>query len=148
MIVMPLLGLNGGAGAALVSDFGMGASYTGTHAASAASVQLTVKTDGTWAITFGAGDTPAGTPTSGVWATNTFSGVGAGFEAQFTTANEIGTPGIGNDAAAFTQITTDLSIQVSRTGANASADVTVNIRRLGSSSTELTDTANFAANGA
>lgn len=147
MLMMPLLGLNGG-GAALVSDFGMGASYSATEAASATSVTLTVKTDGTWAITFGSGDTGAGTPTSGVWATNVFSGVGAAFELQFTTANEVGSPGVSNDAAAFTQITANLAIQIFKTAANASADVTVNLRKLGSSSTELTDTTNFAANGA
>lgn len=145
---MPLLGLNGGAGAALVTDFGMGASYSATQAGSQTSLTLTVRTNGTWDIVEGAGDTIGGTPLTGVWATNTFSGVGAGFELQFATANEVNAPTISNDAAAFTQITADLSIQVAKLSANASVDVTPNLRKLGSSSTELTDTANFAANGA
>lgn len=143
-----LLPVIAGTSASLVADFGMGTVYSGTQASAGTSVTLTVKTDGTWTITFGSGDTPSGTPTSGTWVTNGGSGVGSQFEVQFTTAGAVGSPNISNDAAAFTQITSDLAITVSKNLANALADVTVNIRKLGSSSTELTDTAQFQANGA
>lgn len=130
-----------------VNDFGMGASYAADEAGAATSVTLTVNRDGTWAITFGSGDTPSGTPTSGNWAASRFSTVGDAFEVKFTQSNEVGSPGIANDAASYTAITANRAIAVSKTGADASADILVEIREAGFTVPVLSDTSNFAANG-
>jgi hypothetical protein len=132
----------------LAADFGMGASYSGTQAGSPTSVTLTVKADGTWTITFGGGDTPAGTPTSGNWTASTLAGIGSDYRVTFSTANSVNSPTITNGAATPTIITGDLTISVAKGSANASADVTVSIAPIYGSQTTLTDTANFAANGA
>lgn len=147
MLLFPLLATGGRYGS-LVADFGMGAVYSGTQASAGTSVTLTVYPDMTWVITFGSADTPSGTPTSGVWATGVGSDVGFDFEVQYTTAGETGSPVITNDAASFTQITAPLAITVSKSLADALADVTVNLRRRGSGVTELTETSQFQANGA
>ncbi len=146
MLVMPLL--NGGRDYGLVADFGMGANYSGTQAGAGTSVTLTVYPDGRWEITFGSGDTPAGTPTSGRWATGSASDIGLDFDVQYTTAGGGGSPTIVNDASSYTQITIPLAISVSKAMADANVDVTVNLRKRGGSAAELTDTSNFAANGA
>lgn len=142
MLVMPLL--SGVVDFGLVADFGMGAVYSGTQASAGTSVTLTVYPDGSWIITFGSADTPSGTPTSGRWA----NGYGFNYEVQYTTAGETGSPNISNDASSYTPVTAPLGITVSKNLANALADVTVNIRRIGGSSAELTDTSQFQANGA
>lgn len=146
MLMMPLL--NGGRDYGLVSDFGMDVVYSGTQASAGTSVKLTVYPNGTWVITFGSADTPAGSPTSGRWANGSASDVGLDFEVQYTTAGEVGSPNISNDAGSYTQITAALAITVSKSLANALADVTVNIRKRGGSAAELTETSQFQANGA
>ena len=133
----------------LAADFGMGAAYSGTEAGSPTSVTLTVKADGTWTITFGGGDTPAGTPTSGNWTASTLAGIGSDYRVAFSTANPVNSPTITNtDAPTPTIIDGDKVITVAKGSANASADVTVSITPIYGSQTTLTDTANFAANGA
>jgi hypothetical protein len=138
---------SGGAPTTLVADFGMGAAYAGTQAGAATSVTLTVNRDGTWAITFGSADTPSGTPTSGTWASAPLTDAGDYFELKFTIANQLNSPNTSNDAAAFTRLTSSLSVQIAKTLADASADVTVDIQSVGGALT-LSDTSNFAANGA
>lgn len=150
MLMMPLLGISGRrAPATLVADVGLGANYSGTQAFAVTSVTLTVNPDGSWAITFGSGDTPAGTPTTGTWANEVgITDAGADFEVQFTNANEVGSPTVDNDASSFAALTSAKAITVRKTEANASSDITVNFRPVGSTVTALTETSNFAANGA
>jgi hypothetical protein len=145
MLVMPLVGM-GRAPAALVTDLGMDVQYAGTQAGSATSVTVTISPNGTWSVTFGGGDTPSGTPTSGFWLQG--GGVGTDYEVQFVKTNELNSPGGVNDAAAFTPVTGALTASVTKTAADASADVAINIRLIGASSTALTESTNLAANGA
>src|SRR5689334_19331360 len=130
MLMMPLLGMGGGGLGRIefVADFGMGLNYSGTQAGLPTSVTLTVNPDGTWAITFGGGDTPAGSPTSGTWALIPQTGAGNDIEVLFTKTNEVGGPTGANDAATYTRLTAPLSVTVSKAGANASADVAVDMR--------------------
>ncbi len=132
----------------LVADFGMGAAYSGTQAASPTSVTLTVKRDGTWTITFGAGDTPAGVPTSGTWSTSSTATIGDEYQLLYSTANLVNAPTVTNNASTWTQITGDITITVAKASANASGDVTPSLRPVGCPAAPLSDTANFAANGA
>lgn len=148
MLLFPLLSGGRSPTVGLAADFGMGASYSGTQAASPTSVTLTVKRDGTWTITFGAGDTPAGSPTSGNWAASTVANAGDDYTVVYSTANAVNSPTVNNDAATPQIIDQDRAITVSKGAANASADVTVLIVPIGSFGAALTDTANFAANGA
>ena len=148
MLMMPLLGLGAKARVALAADFGMTGPYTSTDAGAAASLTLTVNPDGTWALSVGGGDALGGAPTTGTWAAYTAGGVGDDYELQFAVDTEVNTPNVSNGAASFTHMASSLAITVSRIMANASCNVTVNIRPLGASSTALTDAANFAANGA
>lgn len=150
VLVMPLAGMAGcqQPTIALAADFGMGASYSGTQAGSPTSVVLTVKNDGTWTITFGAGDTPAGSPTSGTWAASTSAGVGNDYQVLYETSGAVNSPTITNNASTYTTVTGDITITVARAAANASANVTVSMRALNCPTNTLSDTANFAANGA
>lgn len=132
---------------ALAADMGMDAAYSGTQAGSPTSVTLTVKSDGTWEVTFGGGDTPAGTPTTGNWAASTLTGIGNDYQVLFTTANSVNSPTITNNASEYTTITGDITITVAKGSANASADVTAAFRSV-YGGTGLTETSNFAANGA
>lgn len=132
----------------LVFDFGLGANYAGTQSSANTSVILTVKRDGTWTVTFDAGDTPSGSPTSGTWHRAPHSTVGDNYEVIYAVSNQVGTPVVVNGAAAYTAITGDIVISVSKNGADASADVAPSIRKTGTTSPVLTDTSNFAAEGA
>jgi len=131
----------------LAADVGMDTNYSGTQAGSPTSVTFTAKNDGTWTVTFGAGDTPAGTPTSGNWAASTSAGIGDEYRVTYSTANPVNSPTITNNASTPTIISTDITITVAKATANASADVTVLFTPIYGSGS-LTDTANFAANGA
>lgn len=133
--------------AVLVADMGMDGAYSATQAGAATSVTLTVYPNGSWIVTFGAGDTPSGTPTSGTWATGG-DDAGQDYEVQFTTAGEVGAPVVTNDASSFTRISAPLTITVAKTLANALADVTINFRAVGTAATTLTETSQFQANGA
>jgi len=134
----------------LVSDFGMGASYDSNDNGSspfAASITLTVKSDGTWTITVGGDDTLTGTPASGNWVNTPVAGVGNDYEVRFTTANPVGSPTINNSTSgAYTSISSNQTIQIlsgTTQGDVRSCDVIVDLRQVGSSTTQLTDTANF-----
>lgn len=130
----------------LVFDLGLGAGYTATQSAASTSVIWTIKTDGSWEITFGAGDTGGGTPLTGTWLQA--GGNASDYEVQFSTANESGSPIITNGASSFTAVSANRSIEVSKSLADASADVTGVIRRIAATSESVTDTSNFAAQGA
>lgn len=130
-----------------VNDFGMASNYSATETGAATSVILTVNRAGTWAITFGSGDTPAGTPTSGSWAASPFSTVGDIFEVKFTPSNQVGSPTITNGASSYTALTANRSIEVSKSGADASADILVEIREVNIAAPLLSESSNFAANG-
>lgn len=132
----------------LVADLGMDAAYSGTQAGAQTSVTITVNPDGTWTVTFNAGDTPSGTPTSGFWATGAFPDFGLDYELQYAVSGEVGAPVVTNGASSFTAITAALTIQVAKNAANALADVTLNFRPRGSSSTALTEATQLQANGA
>lgn len=133
----------------LVSDFGLVGPYSSTDVVNpTASAQLNVKTDGTWTITVGAVDTLAGAPTSGTWLNPAVAGYAHEYQVQFVVTNQVNAPTIVNDAASFTTVTSDLALNISKGGGvTASADITVNFRPVGGSSTVLTDTANFLVDG-
>lgn len=132
----------------LATNFGLDTAYDSTDAANPiASWTLTLHADGRWTITVGAGDVlSVGSPASGTWLQG--GGIGAEFEAQFTNANNVNTPVITNGAAAYTQVSSDLSIEVSRAGGvAASSDITVNVRALGTTTPVLTDTTTVTVDG-
>lgn len=144
-----LFSIVAGQSGALVSDFGLVGPYSSADAVNpTALATITVNTDGTWAITVGPGDVLTGTPASGTWLHPATAGYSHEYQVQFVVTNQVNAPTIVNDAAAFTTVTSNLALQISKGGgATASADITVNLRRVGSSTTELTDTANFQVDG-
>ena len=141
MLTMPTL--LSSSGAFLVADLGLGAAYTSTQATSLAELTLTIKTDGTWTLTAGTGDTLGGTPTSGTWLIP--GGIAAEHSVRFTPSNQVNTPTITNGAASFTAIASNITVKVEKSLDNASADVLVEIT---SANGAVSDTTNLAANGA
>lgn len=118
----------------LVANLGFDANYRSDDAVNpTAALTITVKRDGTWAITVGPGDVlTTGSPASGTWAANPGPQVGDQAEVQFVVANQVNAPTITNDASSYTAITTDRAINISKGGgATASADITVNVRAYG-----------------
>lgn len=118
----------------LVANLGFDAAYTSTDAVNpTAALIITVKRDGTWAITVGPGDVLSlGSPASGTWTTNPSIDIGDQAEVQFVVANEVNVPVIVNDAAAYTALTADRAINISRGGGiSATADITINVRANG-----------------
>lgn len=148
-----LLGV-GAAGAVndLVSDLGLAAAYESSDnlgGATAASIKLTIKRNGTYEITGGADDSLSGSPLTGNWVNTPYSNVGDNYQVRFTTANQLGSPTITNDTGgAFTTISTDLSIELLASGGSTrSADFITELRQIGVIPTQLTETANFEAIG-
>lgn len=101
---------------------------------------ITVKRDGTWAIGVGVADTlVSGSPSSGSWCGNPSAEIGDQAEVQFVVANEVNTPTIVNDAASYTALTSDRTINISRGGGvTATADITINVRSAGVTVTDTT----------
>ncbi len=129
----------------LVSDLGLAASYYSSDVSPAsAHVALNIKTDGTWSIAVGSGDSLTGSPTSGTWLT---AGSASDYEVQFVLASEFGSPpNSTNDAPTYTAITADRSILFEAVSGNdVGANVTVNLRKIGTTSPVLSDTAAFEA---
>lgn len=145
MLVMPFIGMSGKF-RGLTVDLGIGANYTATQTGAETNVILTFKTDGTWEITFGAGDTGGGSPLTGTWLVA--GGSPELYEIRYTPSNQVNTPVIVNDAAAFTAVSANRLVSVSRTGADASADILVELREIADLTVSVSDTTNFAANGA
>lgn len=113
---------------------GFDAAYSSTDATNpTAALTITVKRNGTWAITVGPTDTLSlGSPASGTWAANGSVDIGDQAEVQFVVANELNTPVIVNDAASYTALTSDRTINISRGGGIAAqADITINVRANG-----------------
>ena len=129
----------------LVSNIGLGAAYTATQSASNTSVILTIKSDGTWTVTFDPGDTTSGTPTSGTSLLT--GGIAADHEVLFTVSNQVGSPVISNGAASYTALTSNRTVSVSKNGSAASADIRVDIRAIANPGTNVFATSNFSADG-
>ncbi len=132
----------------LVADFGMGANYSATQAGSPTAVTLTVKRDGTWTVTFGGGDTPAGSPTSGTWTTSSSTAIGDEYQVLYTVSNQVNSPTVTNNASDWVLVNGDITLTIAKGAADASADVNARIRPTGCAAAELSETSNFAANGA
>jgi hypothetical protein len=143
-MLLPLLG--GSEQEYLVNDIGLGAAYESTEVAANAGVIITFKNDGTWEVTFDAGDIGSGTPLTGSWLTS--GGVVADYQLRYTVSNEVGAPVVGNGAAAYSVLSSNRVISVEKNGANASADILVEIQRIVNPTRTLSDTTNCAANGA
>lgn len=125
-MTLPFFGLPLGKNQFLVIPSAIGASYTSTHATSACSVTLTIKTDGTFAITVGAGDALTGTPTTGSWLNS--GGTSSDYQVRFTTSNLVNSPTITNGASTFTTISSNLAITIATPGpALRAANVLVEI---------------------
>lgn len=138
--------LSGGAAIRnLVTDLGVGTAYAGIDPGSSASCIFTLKTDGTWAVTVGAGDSSTGTPLTGSWLNG---GSASDYEVKYTSSNELGTPSITNGAAAYTAVSANLAITVSKTNTDASADVLIEVRKISDTSESVSDSTNLAALGA
>lgn len=137
--------LVGGVARFLATNLGIGAAYSGTDPGAAAGCTFTLKTDGTWEISFGGGDTGSGTPLTGTWLTG---GSAADYEVKYTPSNEVGAPSITNGAAAFTAVSANRSITVNKTGADASADVLIEIQKTADTTESVSGSTNLAANGA
>lgn len=129
----------------MVTDLGVGTAYAGIHPGVAASCTFTLNTNGTWAVTFGSGDAPSGTPTSGTWLNG---GSAADYEVRYTPSNQLGAPSITNGAAAYTAVSANREITISKTNADASADVLIEVRKISDVSESVSDSTNLAALGA
>lgn len=129
----------------LKSDLGLAASNylsqdNGTGPL-AAFILLTIKRDGTWTITGGGDDILSGTPLSGTWVNTPYVNVGDNYQVQFVDANETNTLRVTNGAIGFTTINGDITYQLDASaGESQAVDLTVNLRQVGSSVTQLTDT--------
>ena len=125
MLMMPLL--MQGEQDLLAGDIGAGASYTSSQAAATAEIIFSVSTAGTWAISVGAGDALAGTPTSGTWL---HGGSAGAYNVRFTLNNQVGAPNITqNDAPTFVAVSGTLSHAFQKNGALASGTLVVEFQK-------------------
>lgn len=147
-MTLPFFGLTISKAYPFVGTLGLAAAYSGTQSASNTSVIFTAKRDGTWAITFDVGDIPSGAPTSGNWSSNPTSTIGDNFEVRYTISNQVNSPTTSNGASSYTAITSNRAVSVNKNGANASADILIEFREIGTVTPVLTASTNFAANGA
>lgn len=138
--------VDGGDSDKLVADLGLGAGYSATQAASLAELTFTVRTDGTWTMTVGAGDSGPGSPSSGTWLLA--GGVAAEYEVRFTNSGDSGTPILTNGAAAFTAMSANRTFKIEKTNSDASTTMTAEIRRIVNPPRTLTDAAGMSALGA
>jgi hypothetical protein len=129
---------------------GMGTTYSSEETATSptqASAQLTLtcKTDGTWAVTVGSGDSISGTPTSGNWGTPTTTGSGSSYEVKFTPTNQTGPGTVTNEASAYTTVSTDkifrLTVNSSAGAKTGTLDIQMQVRKLGTTTPVADDTA-------
>lgn len=128
----------------LVADLGFDANYTSTDAVNPiAQITVTIKRDGTWAVTGGSGDVLTGTA-SGTWAASPNATVGDSAFVKFSDTNEVGTPTITNGASDYTQINADITFVISKPTTLASCDLTISITSGGATTT---DTANLSVDG-
>ena len=141
-----LLGYIGGNGAAgLLKDLGLASDYGATDVGANAAVTLTIKTDGTWTITGGAGDIVTGSPTTGTWLRA--GGVAADYQVKFTPSNQVNSPIITNGAATFTAISANRAITVEKTAATASATVLVELQLIADPGDSQSNSTNLDAEG-
>jgi hypothetical protein len=132
------------------TDAALGASYSSSEANSGggsatARVWIEVKSNGTWAIDKGAGDTLTGTPLSGSWGTPTTSGAGTDYECKFTVGSTTGSPSITNGASGWTRVDVSRYFTVDISAANGQSNsgavgVTVEVRKINTTTPVSTDT--------
>lgn len=144
--------LSGGFLARLAADLGLDAAYRAVDDGvlpTICAMTFTVKRDGSWTMTVGADDSfTLGTTFSGFWTLDPSADVGDGFEVQYTSANQVNSPTITNNAVGYTAITGDITYLVSKgSGATSSVDMTANFRRAGGSAAEMSDTTNMQVTG-
>ncbi len=112
-------------------------------------ITLKVYLDGSWAVLPTPGAIFTGSPVYGRWANGPVDP--SEFELQFTTANLVNTPTIVNGSSSYAQMDKITSrtcdVAKSANGVTASADVTMNIRRIGTTTPVFTGTTNFGVTG-
>lgn len=137
------------------ANFGLAASlgfgtYVSEDAGSlGASCTVTVKNDGSWMVTGGGNDVLSGTPTSGSWGDPTpTAGGGDGFEVKYSHTGVTGTGSITNGAIGYTTISGDITFVFSAGSTqNGLTNLTVDIRKIGTTSPVLTQTFQIGATG-
>ena len=124
----------------------MDAAYTSIDGVDpTASLTITFKRDGTWAITVGAGDGLGGTPASGNWAASPEATSGDSATVIYATANPVNAPSITNNAATDTPLTGDVTIVISKGGGTqATIDVTCTVK---SGASQVAETTNILVDG-
>lgn len=127
----------------LVADLGLDTTYEASEVLNPVSFTLTFKTDRTWEITVGSGDSLVGSPTSGTWLTA--GGTAADHELEITVG--AGTPTVVNDASSWIAMTANRAIQISiGGGSSGSRGITAKLRRIGGG-LQVSDTSDITVNG-
>lgn len=120
-----------------------GSSDVQTSGVATAVIRLNINSNGTWTITDNSGSV-SGSPVSGNWGTPTTGGAGVDYEVQFIVSNPTGTGTVGNPAANYIDISTTRTLSFSNTSTggerSGTRDVTVNIRKKGTTAPIATDT--------
>lgn len=127
----------------IVANPGIGASYTsteGNYGTATATLTLRCNANGTWSVLVGSGDGLTGTPAAGNWGTPTTGGAGTNYEVKFTQGSSSGTYSVSNAAPSYTRLSTNLSFVVTTTVGTAAVAVTMDVRKIGTTSPVSTDT--------
>lgn len=126
----------------LIAALTLAADYDGVHATLSCSTTLTFDKNGSWAMTSTGSLT--GTPTTGRWA----HVAGDCWEIQYVTSNLVNTPSISNGASSYSDLgAANRAITITKGSGVASADVTVNVRRKGTTTPVLTKVVNISSSG-
>lgn len=133
-----------------LADPGLAAAYTSEDSDPSFAITrltMTYKTDGTYVIEGGTGDTVTGTPLTGNWGTPTTAGAGSDYEMMFdvTASNGVGT--ITNPAPSWTTLSSDLvfRLAVNSSGGTAQGTLTVvpTVRQRGTTTPTSTDSTSW-----
>lgn len=126
------------------------AGYDSTDGSVAAcSCTVRVQPNGVWSVFGGSGDIVTGSPTAEAWG-NPFPTINdLDFQVQYVVSNQVNSPTIVNGASSYTSINgnIDITVSTSSTSTVRSADITVNIRRTGTTEPVLTQTFNVSVQG-
>lgn len=154
--LLPFVGLNPiiAEDSVLKSSLDAGSSYAGTDTeplgALSAFCTLTILTDGTWAVTAGSDDDLTGTPTSGYWVLGgaAIAGIGTTHEVIFTHDGVTGTGSITNGASSYSALSSDRAFTFNAATAQSGlTNVTVTIRKIGTTTPVCTQTIQIGATG-
>lgn len=154
--LLPFVGLNTviAEDSVLKSSLDAGSSYNGADTEPLGALNgfltLTILTDGTWTITCGSDDEISGTPTSGFWVLGgaAIGGIGNTHEVIFSDTGITGTGSRTNGAASYSALSSNRAYTFNADGGQSGlTNLTVTIRKIGTTTPVCTQTFQFGAAG-